>query len=334
MNLPHIQQRLTDPLADQPLAHRSNRMVEDAQQRTLDCPTPQRLGQFQVAARGCVQGHKLGYAVSAQPAEQLERGRLRVSQVLQYRARRPHRQPHAAQPKPIQRGHREMAQQLLLTASRLKMPVGPGGKVPHQSIAQRQRLRMQDFRRAQARHFGADNRLDICAAQLGGGKFTSGNIDISHPGAPFFTRLAYSGDNTRQVVVGVSRQQSRFGHRARGHHARHLAREQPLHRLVTHLFANRHVVAALDQARQVILHGVVWDTRHRDARPFGNIARGEHDIQLARRRLGILVKSFVKIAQPKKKNSVGVLAFYFQVLFANGADIFIDDHAHILTWKC
>ena len=47
---------------------------------------------------------------------------------------------------------------------------------------------------------------------------------------------------------------------------------------------------------------------HGHALPLGDVARGEHDVQLVRHRVGVVVKGLVKIAQPKEEDGIRVLA--------------------------
>ena len=81
------------------------------------------------------------------------------------------------------------------------------------------------------------------------------------------------------------------------------------------------MVALFDQACQVIFDGMVGDAGHGDAHPFGHRAGGEHNIQFARGGFGILVEGFVKVTQAKEKNRIGVLAFDFKILLADGGDV-------------
>ena len=63
--------------------------------------------------------------------------------------------------------------------------------------------------------------------------------------------------------------------------------------------------------------------------PFANRAGGQDDIEFAGSDLGIFIEGFVKIAQAKEQNRVRILAFDFEILFADGGDI-VFGHGMIL----
>ena len=134
-----------------------------------------------------------------------------------------------------------------------------------------------------------------------------------------------------EVVVRVPGQESRFGHRSRSHHAYHFAFDQSLGRHFTDLFADGDVIAFFDQARKVIVDGVIGDARQRYAHTAPNGARGQNDIKLARSDLGVFVEGLVKISKPEKDNGIGMLFFGFEILPADGSDIFVG-HSLILLY--
>ena len=76
---------------------------------------------------------------------------------------------------------------------------------------------------------------------------------------------------------------------------------------VLHLVADRDAVAALDQAGDVALGRVVGDAAHGDGLPLLLVARGEGDLQLARRGDGVVVEELVEVPQPEHQQGAGDL---------------------------
>jgi len=74
----------------------------------------------------------------------------------------------------------------------------------------------------------------------------------------------------------------------------------------------------------------VGNTSHGDAHSLGYITGSEHDIQLARRDLGILIEGLVKINEEKEQDCIRILALDLQVLLADWADIIFGGHVLIL----
>ena len=62
------------------------------------------------------------------------------------------------------------------------------------------------------------------------------------------------------------------------------------------------------------------DAGHRHARTFGDVAPGQHNVELARYQFGVGVKCFVEIAQAKKQNRVRIFFFDVEILLADGGD--------------
>ena len=94
--------------------------------------------------------------------------------------------------------------------------------------------------------------------------------------------------------------------------------DQPLAGDLAHLLGDGDAVAFFDEAGDVALDGVVRDAGHRDAHPLGHRARGQNEVEFAGGGPGVLVKSLVKVAQPKENDGVRVLGLDLEILFADG----------------
>src|SRR5271165_3818179 len=103
-------------------------------------------------------------------------------------------------------------------------------------------------------------------------------------------------------------QQRLFRRGARRHHARDLAPDQLLASAgLFHLVAQRDAIAFLDQASEIAFKRMIGHAAHGDGLPFFLVARGESDLQFARRYDGVLVEELVEIAQAEQQQSVGCL---------------------------
>ena len=98
--------------------------------------------------------------------------------------------------------------------------------------------------------------------------------------------------------------------------------EKPFLGLVAHLFADRHVITLIDQSRQVILDGMIWDPRHWNAHAFRHVAPGEDQVEFARGRFGVFVEGFIKVTQAEKDDGVWILPFDVEILLADGGYVF------------
>ncbi len=285
-------------------------MIQHVQQRAFDFAA-QGFGEFQVAARRRVEGHEFGQAVDAQAGQQVERVGLGLFEILHDDARGADGKTLSFQPEAFQRDGAEMRQERFLAFARLEAPGGQGGGVTEHAVGEILRIGVQEFRGAQARQLGAQG----LEREFGDGEFARSNIRVGNRGRP-------TVENDRgQVVVGVAGQESRLDDCPRCHDPHYFAREDAFERLVSHLFADGDVVAFFDQAGEVVFDGVVGDARHRDARTFGDVARGEHDVEFARGNLGVLVKGLVEIAEAEEQDRVRVGAFDLEVLLANGGNV-------------
>src|SRR5579875_1651766 len=81
-----------------------------------------------------------------------------------------------------------------------------------------------------------------------------------------------------------------------------------------HLLADGNAVAALDEAGDVAVGGVVGDAAHRDGVAVFLITGGEGDFEFARGGDGVVVEELVEIAQAEEEERSGNLFFGSLVL--------------------
>src|SRR5207248_2494905 len=72
-------------------------------------------------------------------------------------------------------------------------------------------------------------------------------------------------------------------------------------------FADGNLESFADQLGNVIFRGVIRYPAHGDGNAFFLVARGQRDLQLTRGRDRVAKKQFVKISQPEKEQSIGML---------------------------
>ncbi len=107
------------------------------------------------------------------------------------------------------------------------------------------------------------------------------------------------------VLLGVQR---RIGRRPGSDHTRHLTTHQfGRQPRVFHLFADRDLVTAADQFRDVSLGRVVRHATHGNRHALFFVPRSQRNLQLARRQYRVIEEKLVEIPQPEKQQSVGML---------------------------
>ncbi len=258
-----------------------------------------------MAVRGPAQGHEPAEAVGGQSLNLAERAALRFVQVIDQRAGRPNHQRLPVTIKGVQRAHAEVLFQRLPGGALFKAPIG-------QPADGSLRIRQAGvpFRQQQLGGRQASQLLHqlVQGVQLRGGELAGGDIRIGQAGLLPFT------DHGRQIVVAPCFEHARLNDRAGGEDAHHLPRHQPLHQLIAHLLAERHLVAFGDQPGDVVFDGMIGYAGHRHALILAYRPAGEHQVQLRRCNLGVLIKRFVEIAQPEEENRIRMLALDIQIL--------------------
>ena len=159
--------------------------------------------------------------------------------------------------------------------------------------------------------------------------------------------LALSLERRRAVAVGLARKTAdgkvvteRYGERqtwtamltslpvknacsspADESHPRRMSPRQTADRLAADLLHHRDVVALLHQPRNVRFHGVMRHPAHRHALALAHRAAGQHQIQLARGGVGVVIEHFVKVAQPEHDDRVRELDLEVEILLARRSHI-------------
>ena len=160
--------------------------------------------------------------------------------------------------------------------------------------------------------------------------------NVAEADAPVFAVFVDAGV---VVVLGF------LEHRAFRYGAgRHDADDVPLYealcqRGVLHLFADGDLVALGDQPGNVAVRGMEGNAAHRRLilLLLAAVARREGEIQLSGRKLRVLVKHFIEIAQTEKQQAVGIARLDLAVLLHHGRQF-----SHFLTlfhgfapeWHC
>ena len=329
-----FQQGLADPTAQQAAAHRRHRAVEHAQQTALALAAADRLGQLQVTARAAIEQHEGLGGIDAQAAELAQGRALSIRQVVQDGPGGVDRQGTAFQIEAGQVAHIEVLQEGLARVAKLEVPVREGRQVG--VLRQGNTLLgptggKEHLARDEARQLLHHVDRGLFAVDLGDGELAGGDVHVGQSGAlPIAVALAFRVDG-QQVIVAPLGQHARLHDGARRDHARDLARDEAVDRRVADLLADGHVIALVDQARDVVLGGVVRNTGHRHALTLGDRAAGEHQIQLAGGQFRVLIEGFVKVAQAEENNRVGILALDFQILATHGSDFSHEDSGFWLS---
>src|SRR6185437_9316056 len=121
----------------------------------------------------------------------------------------------------------------------------------------------------------------------------------------------------RDIAITGSVEQFRIGDGAGRDDAGDAALDQIAPVWLANLLDNGNLMPGSDQARNIALSCVVGDAGHRDA--IGALrlhpaARGERNVEHARRDSSVLVERFVEVAESEEDDDVGVLTFAGEVL--------------------
>ena len=136
-----------------------------------------------------------------------------------------------------------------------------------------------------------------------------GNIRHHRAEPPVFLR------HIDEIIVRLIRDGIFKEDRPRRDHPDDLPLHEPFRLLrVFHLLADGHAVALLNEAVNIRLRRVIRHAAHGGALVVARVAPGERQLQLARRRHRVVVKHFIEIAQPEKKERVGIALLHGPVL--------------------
>ena len=159
---------------------------------------------------------------------------------------------------------------------------------------------------------GADTfqrRLNLFDRNFGEDELAASQVQPRQAGG-----VARGGDRQQPDVLLVV-DQCRIGQRARRDDARHGALDRPLAgRRVADLLADHRRFASLDQLGEVGLQRMEGHAAHLDRHARRLPARGQRDVEQARRFLGILVEKLVEITHPVEEQRVRMIRLERQVL--------------------
>ena len=122
-----------------------------------------------------------------------------------------------------------------------------------------------------------------------------------------------------QIIVFPLVEHAALNDGAGGDDAHDVPLDQPLGQGgILHLLTDGHLVALGHQAGDIRLTAVERDAAH--GRPFllPAVPAGENQLQFLRRRLGVVKKHLIKIAQAEEQNAVFMLLLDLQVLLHHG----------------
>ncbi|CRD98738.1 Uncharacterised protein [Bordetella pertussis] len=159
--------------------------------------------------------------------------------------------------------------------------------------------------------------LELGGRALGDMEGAAGQVEPGQAGARF--ALARDADR-RQRAVGLGRQQGFVGQGAGRDDAHDAALDRPLGGGgIADLLADGDRFAQCDQARQVLLHGVHGNARHRDRRAVRVAALGQREVEQARGAFGVFIEHLVEVAHAVEQQQRPGLGFEAQVLLHHGS---------------
>ena len=296
--------------------HGGCRPVYDRQQGGLRLPGEKRLHQFQVADSDRIEHHPLLPVVKADTVQVGQRALLRLLQIMQQRAAGTNGLRLVFQPESIERMHMEVIRehpQGVFIAKDPFIEVGTG----------KARGGGQGFRKSQPPLRLREQRLARRGEQLARSQMTELLGQLCFPaGASHLRRAKLSGGEIHagqadplpgpaggdQVVVLARREEAGVGGRAGRDHPGDFAPHQFFREArVLHLLANSHLVAFLDQARDVGVGGVVRNPAHGHSHSLFLAAGRQSNLEFAGGQDSVFKKEFVKISQTEKQQRLRIL---------------------------
>ncbi len=311
------QQRLEQPGAQQPPAHRRHRAIDLVQQRP-GAATVGRLDHVEVPERRRIDDQVVGAGAVGNLADVREIDLLGVAQVLDQRAGGADRGVVAFEPEAEQALRLQLGEQRTpcgLAVERPRLDRGDRCRKP-QGLDHRRRVgeirRRDDFARPQHRQL-VEERLPRIGSRVFGGRELAGR-QIQQRGAVARTwRDRCDGHQERRLarveVAGI-------GQRAGRDHAHHFTADDSLGLLgILHLLADGDAKALAHQPRHVGIAGVMRHAAHRDGAAAGVLrARRQRELEGARRGERVLVEHLVEIAHPEEQDRVAILTLGFEEL--------------------
>ena len=314
-DLPRVTERALDPVAQKPPAHRRLRAIEDTEQGAALAASVRRLRQFQALQRRTVERHKARSLVGTQLDDVRKRVFLRLRQVGKQRARRADAQPLVVQTK-VGNAFSEVRAQAFCGArvfkARLIRRPGALGAF-RRAGGQRRPVVDDDLARLDARQFVGQRKTHITERKIA--EFSRGNVGKGH------ARALLPRADAQKIARARVFEHARFDDRAGRDHADDLALDQPLGGGgIAHLLADGHLVALLDQPREICVHRVKGHAAHRRALRQTAVFSCQRQFQLPGDEDGVLKEHLVEVSQPEKEDRVLILLLDAEVLLHHRRD--------------
>ena len=284
-----IAERMQDPVAQFPRAHRRVRAVEAAEQRGV-ARAAAALRELEVRLRRGVHGHELRIAVHSESRDVAQRT-AQLLEVLQDRARGTLCGVHFGAAETVERLHAEMFAQRVVRLLGEECVALARLDAARVAVKRDVLLGHEHLGGLHAREFVGEF---LFIGQLGEAEISGREIKKCKPVPAIFP-----GMDRGEVIVPLRIEHLQIRDRA----GRDDVRDFALHDLprlrLAHLIADGHALAGLDEPAHVILLRVVRDAAHRRAVPLR-----ERDIEYACGDLRIVEEHLVKIAEPEQQQRV------------------------------
>ena len=315
-------ERLREPVAQQPRAHRRRSAVQRGVKRPRLAPLAmQRLENLEVLQRRGIEHEGVGHLVKPQPREVRHVAPQVLADVMQRAAGRTDRRRAALQPEAVERGDLKMILQRELRRLEREHPVFVAveyADIRLDRCGQALRLfRINHLTRVESLQLGKHG---VLVFQLGDLEIAGRQIDRRH------TKPTAGHTHGDEKIVAAGLEHSLVEVRARAEDLRDLALDQLPRLGRLDLVTDRHLAPGLEQLGEVIAGGVVGDPTHRHV-----AALGQRDIENAGRLLRVLEKHLVKIPEAKQQNRPSrQLAFALPVLGHHRCEFRLLWHAQTL----
>ena len=170
---------------------------------------------------------------------------------------------------------------------------------------------------SQHRNLVSQVAVAVRAFILGGGELTGRQVEKRRSDERTGRPLEHDRQEIRRLtrfeITGV-------GERAGRHHANDLALDDATgFPGIFDLLADRDAKSLANQPREVAVDGVIGNTAHRNRRAITVLrARGQRDVERARRHEGVLEEHLVEVTHAKEQDGVAVLSLGVEVLAHGG----------------
>ncbi len=320
-----VHQRLLDPGAQQPLAHRGFGLIQHPEQRAALFAAAHRLGQLQIGAGHRGQPHILGIGIVLHGLNALNAVLLGLVQVVKQGG---HGVGHegvfliAQRRAPVRTElvrHRGLHDSVLEAGvlAQLHQRVGVLLDVGRHILEVEHRRADQDLAGHVPAKLGDDRAADLLGVQLCGVGLTCRYIGKADARAPASTGAA--AVNACQIVVFILREHAALDDGAGGDNADDVPLDKPLRqRRILHLLTDGDLVALGDQARHISLIGVERHAAHGGALLLAAVFAGQCQLQFARGCQRVIIEHLIEVSDAVKQDLVWMLFFDFKILLHHG----------------